>query len=71
MTHEKKFDYEDIENTPADQLIELPYEQLDSFIAEASRIQKDAKAVADWVKALRSMKAQRTRTARLQDGGVE
>ena len=68
MTDEKKLDYSEIESTPANKLMELPYEELDAYIAEAKRIQHDAEAVMEWLTAIRSMKAQRAYAARNSNG---
>ena len=50
--------------------MELSYEQLDAFIAEAKRIQEDAQSVLDWLVALRSMKASRSYASKQSNGGT-
>lgn len=69
MTDQKKLRYADIESTPANKLMELSYEKLDAFVAEARQIKRDAEAIIDWLTALRSMKATRSRAARGLNGG--
>lgn len=68
MTHRKKIRYEDIEDTPANLLMELSYEQLDRFIAQGKQTKRDTEAIIDWLTALRSMKAQRARADRILKG---
>ena len=62
--------YDAIETTPASDLMQLSYEQLDAFIAEAKRIQEDAQSVLDWLVALRSMKASRSYASKQSNGGT-
>ncbi|MEO0510804.1 MAG: hypothetical protein AAF065_13210 [Verrucomicrobiota bacterium] len=71
MTEIEKLSYHDIEVTPANKLLELPDKRLEAFITEADRIRNDAETTMNWLKSIKTMKAQIARAEQVKVGGTE
>lgn len=71
MTDETKIDYESIEDTPADKLLELSHEALDGFIDQAREIRVNATLTYNWLTAIKFEKSVRESTDDMLKGDKE
>lgn len=53
MSHKTTIDYQDIEKTPARELLALSFEELDNLIALAREARSSANLTADWLTAIK------------------
>ena len=71
MTNTPKLDYNSIEGTPANELLELSHEDLDGFIAQAKEINTNASLIVNWLTAIKFEKTVRETTSKPSEGDVE
>ena len=53
MRDKPKLDYNSIEDTPANELLELSHEELDGLIVQANEISVNASMIINWLRAIK------------------
>ena len=53
MRNKPKLDYNSIEDTPANELLELSHEELDGLIVQANEISVNASMIINWLRAIK------------------